>query len=65
MNKSFEINKNIYLIEVLLQGIEDFSELWKISYDNEILLIEWENEKEIDNIFNEFINYITWLINEL
>jgi len=27
MNKSFEINKNIYLIEVLLQGIEDFSEL--------------------------------------
>ncbi len=38
MNKSFEINKNIYLIEVLLQGIEDFSELWKISYDNEIWL---------------------------
>jgi hypothetical protein len=28
------------------------------------LIIKWENEDEINLIFNEFMNYVIWLFNE-
>ena len=65
MNKNFEINSYFYPLEIINQWIIDFEKVSKITINNNILNIFWENEIDIDNIFNEFINYITWLINEL
>lgn len=64
MNKSFEVDKYFYPVDLISIWIDDFSEISTISFSNNILTIEWNNEDEINNIFNEFINYITWLINE-
>lgn len=64
MNKSFEVDKYFYPVDLISIWIDDFSEISTISFSNNLLTIEWNNEDEINNIFNEFINYITWLINE-
>lgn len=64
MSKSFEISSYFYPESFVLQTIDDFSDVSEMTYENEILSIEW-NEEDIDNIFNEFMNYLTWLINEL
>ena len=65
MNKDFEISAYFYPLEILNQWIIDFEDVSKISIKDNILNISWNYEDEIDNIFNKFINYITWLINEL
>lgn len=65
MTKNFEINNYFYPIDIINQWIIDFEEVSKITIKEGILNITWSDENDIDNIFNEFINYITWLINEL
>ncbi|MDD2907745.1 MAG: hypothetical protein PHH98_03835 [Candidatus Gracilibacteria bacterium] len=64
MSKSFEISSYFYPESFVLQTIDDFSDVSEMTYENEILSIEG-NEEDIDNIFNEFMNYLTGLINEL
>ncbi len=64
MLKEYNIEKKIYPIDIITQAIKDFSEVTSIDYDNWLLKINWENEKEIEEIFNEFVNYCIWLINE-
>lgn len=62
LRKIFEINDEIYKSEFILKAIEDFSEYYKINFINWELIIEWYDN--IDEIFNEFMNYVIWLINE-
>jgi len=64
MKKEFEINIDIYPEDIVKQAISDFKEVWKIKYVNKSLEIYWDNENEINEIFNELMNYIIWLINE-
>ena len=61
--QNFEIDNNIYPEKLILLAIQDFSEIAEITYENNNLIIksDW-NEIEI---FNEFVNYVTWLYNEL
>ena len=61
--QNFEIDNNIYPENLILLAIQDFSEVAEITYENNNLIIKsgW-NEIEI---FNEFVNYVTWLYNEL
>lgn len=61
--QNFEIDNNIYPENLILIAIQDFSEVAEITYENNNLIIksDW-NEIEI---FNEFVNYVTWLYNEL
>jgi len=63
--KCFKIENNFYSQDILLQVISDFSDIANISLENNELCIEWENFYEIDEIFNEFMNYVIWLYNEL
>lgn len=63
-NKNFKIDNLIYSKEYINRTCKDFEEVWKIIYKDWILNIYWESEEEIENIFNEFMNYIIWLINE-
>ena len=64
MKKEYDIDLEIYNKVFLIQGISDFSDVWEISLENNILCISWENESEINEIFNEYINYVSGLINE-
>lgn len=62
LRKIFEINEEIYKSEFILKAIEDYSEYYTINFINWELIIEWYDN--IDEIFNEFMNYVIWLINE-
>lgn len=64
MKKEFKIDKEIYSIDTLNQAIVDFKEVSEINYNNWTLEIDWKNDLEIEEIFNEFMNYVIWLINE-
>ena len=62
--KKYKIDSEIYSEEKIIETISDFSEVAEIKYTNPELKIIWDNETEIEEIFNEFMNYIVWLINE-
>jgi hypothetical protein len=47
-----------------METISDFSEVSDISYNNWKLNIVWDNESEIEEVFNEFMNYLISNINE-
>lgn len=64
MKKEFEITTEIYSEDIVKQAIVDFEEVSDIKYNNGKIEIDWESEYEIDEIFNEFMNYLIWLINE-
>ena len=64
MIKEFKINNEIYAESIISQAIWDFSEVSEILFKNNILEINWDSEWEIDEIFNEFMNYCISLINE-
>lgn len=64
MEKIFTIETEIYNEEVLKNAISDFSENFKISLEGNFLKIFGENEIEIDEIFNELMNYYIWLANQ-
>ena len=64
MEKTFEINIDLYSENLVKDAIVAFEEYTKIKYSDWILEISWENKEEIDKIFNEFMNYIIWLYNE-
>lgn len=60
----YKINEEIYPVNVIHQAINDFIEVANIKYEEGILKIFWDSEEEINEIFNEFINYCIALINE-
>jgi len=64
MKKEFDINLEIYPEEKIKEAIDDFKEVWKIALENNKIIISWESEVEIEEIFNELMNYIISLINE-
>jgi len=58
MTLTFKISFEIYNQDSVIQAIDDFSEVSKISLDSETLKISWESEEEIREIFWEFMNYV-------
>jgi len=58
MKKEFTLDLSIYSEELLKQAIWDFSEVWEIRLNKNILEISWETEHGIDEIFNELMNYV-------
>lgn len=64
MEKVFKIENEIYDKNILKQVIFDFSESFEIFLQENELKILWETEEEIEEIFNEFMNYYIWLFNQ-
>ena len=64
MKKDFELDINIYKEQFIKQAIKDYQEAWWITFNKWILSIIWEQSEEIEEMFNEFMNYVAWLINE-
>lgn len=65
LKQSFKIDSNIYKEDLINTAIKDFLEIAKISYDNWNLVIVADEDSDISEIFNEFMNYVIWLNNEL
>ena len=63
MKKIYTLDTEIYPLEALTQAVSDFQELVEIEFLDNILTIEAENDEEWDEIFNEFMNYVIWMIN--
>ena len=64
MKKKINISSEIYSEDKITQAIKDFIDIWNINFNNGSLIISWESDIEIEEIFNEFMNYLVWLINE-
>ena len=64
MEKKNKINTELYSEDIINQAISDFKEVSEIIFQNNNLEIKWDSEEEIDEIFNEFMNYCVSLINE-
>lgn len=62
LKKSFKIDNNIYKDDVVISAVKDFQDIAHISYSNWNL--EIESDWELDNIFNEFMNYCLAIVNE-
>ncbi|MDD5213059.1 MAG: hypothetical protein PHG82_01420 [Candidatus Gracilibacteria bacterium] len=60
--QNFKIEDSIYPENIINQAIEDFKYVADINYTNNELIIE--SEDDIDEIFNEFMNYVVGLYNE-
>lgn len=60
MEMSFEINKGIYKVKNINEAIIDFKEVSNIKFNSKLeeLLVNWDNKLEIEEIFNEFMNYV-------
>lgn len=63
--KNFKINESLYGRDNILQSIEAFKDVCSISYDNEELSFELEDDVDSELIFWEFMNYAISLCNEL
>ncbi len=64
MKKEYKVDKSIYPDKHINIAISDFKDVSDIKYNNWIVIILGDNEAEIEEVFNEFINYTIWLINE-
>lgn len=64
MIQSYTLDTDIYPIDIILQAIEDFSELADMSIDKNTLSISADTPTEIAEIFHEYMNYCIWLINQ-
>jgi hypothetical protein len=58
MKKNYTIDMQFYPIEALTQAVSDFQEVVEMELFDNILAIAGENDEEIDEIFNEFMNYV-------
>lgn len=64
MKKNIKIDLNIYPKEKILEAISDYKDAAIITMKNNELIIVWDSNEDIDEIFLEFWNYVIWLINE-
>lgn len=62
--KSFTLENSLYNEVYISQAIADFGDNFSLSYEEEILIISWEDAQEIQMIFDEFMNYVLALSNE-
>jgi len=64
MKNIYKINPEIYPESIILETISDFLEVSEITYINSELEIIWDDKSEIEEVFNEFMNYLIFNINE-
>ena len=64
MKKEFKIDKEIYSKKYIKQAIIDYKDIAEINFNDWLLIINWDKNDEIIEIFNEFMNYVIWLSNE-
>lgn len=63
LKKNFKIDNSIYPENIIHQMIMDFAD-FSIIYLWWEIIIEWENENQVNEIFWEGVNYMIAMINE-
>ena len=58
MNKEFKIDLDIYSESILNEAILDFEEVAKIELKNGLLIIDWNSNNDIEESYNELMNYV-------
>ena len=58
MKKIFNIDSEIYSDDKIQNAISDFGEVADIQFSNSTITITWINDFEIEEIFNELMNYV-------
>ena len=61
MKVNFSIDTTIYSLSVITQSINDYKEVAKIEYSDNILSIYSESKDDAQEIFSEFMNYVVSL----
>lgn len=64
MEKKYKISSDLYKEKYINNAISDYNEVCNIDYKGWFLVISWDSAGDIEEIFNEFMNYVIWLINE-
>lgn len=64
MEKKINIETEIYPEKIIIEAINDYKDIGDIEYSNNVLTIKWNKMDDIEEIFNEFMNYVIWLNNE-
>lgn len=64
MEKTYKVDSSIYPDSFIERSIIDFKEVAEITFKGWEITIPWEDELEIEHVFNELINYVTALIND-
>lgn len=63
--RNFKINTSIYSEGAIASAIEQYSEIANIQYSAGEIVIEGEDDTSIEEIFNEFMNFVLSLVVEL
>jgi len=63
LKKQFKIENKIYKDELIKSAIKDFAD-FDIVYNAWVLTISGDSDAEIDEIFNEYMNYVIWVSSE-
>ena len=58
MNKEFKIDSEIYSDDIMKEAIWDFEEIAKIELVKDLLVIEGQSDIDIEETFNELMNYV-------
>ncbi|MFK7779950.1 MAG: HxsD-like protein [Candidatus Gracilibacteria bacterium] len=58
MKKEFKIDSEIYSEKIIKEAIGDFEGVTKIELEKNLLIIEGKSTEEIDEVFNELMNYV-------
>ena len=61
MKEAFKVSDKIYKTKYINQSIKDFKDVTLVKYSKWELTIEWDSKDEIEEVFNEFMNYTLWL----
>ena len=58
MKKEFKIDSEIYSDDLIKEAILDFEEVANIEQKNNLLIIEGYSDEEMEETFNELMNYV-------
>lgn len=65
MKKNYDIDMQIYSLEAIMQAVSDFQEVVWIEFFDNFVTIEGDSDEEIEEVFNEFMNYVIWVMNHI
>ena len=58
MEKVFNLSSKLYREDFIERAIKDFNDVATIKFNNFSITIIWDNDDEIEEVFNESLNYI-------
>lgn len=64
LKKSFKVESSIYATLAIEKAIADFKDITTVTYHEWVLIVKGTDEQEIQEIFDEFMNYVIGVQNQ-